>query len=242
MSAALGILLASLAGSPHCAAMCGPFVAFYATGASPAAPRRWMHLAYNGGRLVAYLALGIVAGALGAGIERAGALVGIARGAAIVAGVLMVAWGLDTLVAVLGWRRSVLHVPPALQRAVSRVLRAAGGMPATLRAGATGLATALLPCGWLYAFVAAAAGTASPAHGALVMLLFWGGTLPVMVGLGLGVQRLAGPLRARLPLVTATAVVAIGLLTITGRLRPIPIPVAGAEPALVAPDPHAGHR
>jgi hypothetical protein len=33
-------------------------------------------------------------------------------------------------------------------------------MPAGWRAGVTGLATAVLPCGWLYAFVAAAGATA----------------------------------------------------------------------------------
>jgi hypothetical protein len=52
------------------------------------------------------------------------------------------------------------------------------------------------------------------------MLVFWTGTVPVMATLGLGLQRLAGPLRRSLPLVTAAVVVAIGLLTIAGRMQP----------------------
>jgi sulfite exporter TauE/SafE len=227
VEAALGIFLASLAGSPHCAAMCGPFLAFAAASDErPGAGRRRIPLtAYHGGRLVAYLAVGVAAGALGAGVERLGALAGIGRGAAVVAGVLMVAWGLNTLLALRGWRLGSPHGPVFLQRALAGVVRRVGGLPAVTRAGLTGLATALLPCGWLYAFAAAAGGTASPLRAALVMALFWTGTLPVMVTLGTGLQRVAGPLRSRLPLVTASAVVVIGLLSITGRLRPPASPV-----------------
>jgi sulfite exporter TauE/SafE len=223
VEAALGIFLASLAGSPHCAAMCGPFLAFAATsGEQPGSARGRVPslIAYNGGRLGAYLVVGVAAGTLGAGVERLGALAGIARGAAIVAGALMVAWGLSTMFALRGWRPGTPHGPRWLQRALTSVVRRVGDMPRVSRAGLIGLATALLPCGWLYAFAAAAGGTASPWRGALVMALFWTGTLPVMVTLGAGLQRVAGPFRSRLPLVTASVVVVIGLLSITGRLRP----------------------
>ena len=230
MEAALGIFLASLAGSPHCAAMCGPFLAFAAASDEHRGGRgrAGTLTAYHGGRLVAYLVVGVAAGTLGAGVERLGALAGIGRGAAVVAGVLMVAWGLNTIMALRGWRLGSSHGPMFLQRALTRVIKRVGDLPAVARAGLTGLATALLPCGWLYAFAAAAGGTASPLRAALVMALFWTGTLPVMVTLGAGLQRVAGPLRSRIPLVTASAVVVIGLLSITGRLRP---PVSPASPS-----------
>jgi sulfite exporter TauE/SafE len=219
MEAVLGIFVASLVGSPHCAAMCGPFLAFAAAGSDARSPRWIATGSYHGGRLVSYVGLGIVAGSLGAGVERLGGLAGVSRAAAIVAGMLMVAWGADTILALRG-HRSRFHPPPALQRALGSVTRRVTGLPGTTRAFVTGAATALLPCGWLYAFVAAAGGTGSPARAALVMLFFWTGTLPVMAALGLGLQRLSGPLRKSLPLVTASVVVAIGLLTIAGRLRP----------------------
>lgn len=236
MDAAVGIFVASLLGSPHCAAMCGPFVAFAAAGASDPGPSRRLALgAYHGGRLAAYLLLGLAAGSLGAGVERLGLLAGVARGAALVAGMLMVAWGIDTLLALRGHRLGILHAPAVLQRWLGAIVRRLGGMAAPYRAGLMGLATALLPCGWLYAFVAAAGGTASPARAALVMALFWTGTLPVMVTVGAGLRRVAGPLRRRLPLVTASAVVVIGLLTIAGRLRPLAVP-------RVTQASHAAHR
>lgn len=220
MEAALGVFLASLAGSPHCAAMCGPFLAFAAADDElPAGRRRRSPLvSYHGGRLAAYLILGVIAGALGAGVEHMGQLAGIGRAAAIVSGALMVAWGLNAVLVYRG-ANSRLHAPAFLQRALSGVVGRVRDLPGRVRGGVIGLATALLPCGWLYAFVAAAGGTGSPAQAALVMALFWTGTLPLMATMGFGLQRLAGPARRHLPLVTASLVVAIGLFTIAGRLR-----------------------
>jgi sulfite exporter TauE/SafE len=219
MEAALGILLASLAGSAHCAAMCGPFVAFAAAGSASGTSRGRFIAAYNAGRLVAYASLGLAAGSLGAGVDRLGGLAGISRAAAVVAGSVMVLWGLDTILAMTGRRVARLHPPAALQRAVTRAIGSVQSLAPSGRAAVTGLATALLPCGWLYAFVAAAGGTGSPWYGALLMVVFWTGSLPVMVTVGYGLQRLAGPLRARLPIVTAATVVVIGLFTIAGRLQ-----------------------
>ena len=234
MDVALGIFVASLVGSPHCAAMCGPFLAFAAAGDPLPRSRLGPLLGYHGGRLAAYLILGVIAGSLGAGVERLGHLAGVGRAAAVVSGVLMIAWGLNAMLVSRG-ATNRLHAPLFLQRWLSGVVRRVNRAPGAARGGAIGLATALLPCGWLYAFVAAAGGTGSPARAALVMVLFWSGTLPVMATLGAGLQRLAGPARRHLPLVTASLVVAIGLFTIAGRLR-APLPV-NSDPSV-----HAGHR
>jgi sulfite exporter TauE/SafE len=51
------------------------------------------------------------------------------------------------------------------------------------------------------------------------MAAFWAGTLPVMAGLGFLAQRALGPLRRRLPVVTAAALIVIGLLTVAGRMN-----------------------
>ena len=116
-----GVLLASLLGSPHCAAMCGPFVAFYA-GSAPAS-RAGTHVAYSLGRFIAYVSLGVLAGTLGASVDRIGALAGVSRLAAVVAGTMMVAWGLATILA---WRGVRLPLPRGLTdqtlRAVTAVL------------------------------------------------------------------------------------------------------------------------
>ena len=235
------LFVAALIGSPHCAGMCGGFVAFYA---GQTGGRQWLaHAAYNGGRLISYAVLGVVAGLLGAGVERMGMAVGASRAAAILAGALMVLWGAATLAANLGARLPKLpDLGPGgpgarLAQVPAAALRALHAQPAPVRALVIGLLSTLLPCGFLYVFVAAAGATASPLWGALVMAVFWAGTVPVMAGLGLAAQSLLGPLRRRLPVVTAAALVVLGLLAMAGKLGvPTPLPAADCcKPR------HAGH-
>lgn len=227
------VLAASLLGSPHCAAMCGPFTCLYA-GQTPG-PRAWRaHAAYNLGRLGAYLLLGLLAGMAGGGVNRLGAAAGISRAAAVLAGALMVTWGGLTIAASRGAQIPGLSPPAGFRRAVGRAVSAFQDRPPTVRALSLGLLTTLLPCGWLYAFVAVAGGTASATGGMLVMAAFWLGTVPIMAGMGLLAQRALDPFRRRRPVVTATVLVVLGLLTMTGRLLP-------ALPDGPRTDLHAGH-
>lgn len=219
---ALGVLTASLLGSVHCAGMCGSFVCFYAAGTSGGGgPRATAssHAAYNAGRLLSYLALGLLAGFLGRGLDHVGSLMGLSRGAAVVSGALMIGWGLSTLLASRGVRLPRLEGLPIGSNPLGALLARVRGQSAAVRALVTGLLTTLLPCGWLYAFVFTAAGTGSVPAALGTMTIFWAGTLPVMIGVGVGAQRLTGAFRSRLPLVTATAVVVMGVLSIAGKMR-----------------------
>ncbi|GAB4370297.1 MAG: sulfite exporter TauE/SafE family protein [Acidobacteriota bacterium] len=225
----VAVLLAALVGSPHCAGMCGPFVAFYA-GSAATPGRRWRpapHVAYNGGRLLSYAALGALAGGLGAALDLAGArLAGVQRAAALVAGVLIIAWGTVALLAALGVRVGATPGSTALRGAIAAVLRRLVALPASARAAVVGIVSVLLPCGFLWAFVITAAGAGHPLGGALVMVAFWAGTLPVMAAVGSGIELLAGPLRRRLPVVTALALIVVGGFAVAGRL-----PMIGRDPA-----------
>jgi sulfite exporter TauE/SafE len=139
----------------------------------------------------------------------------------------MVGWGLSTLLASRGIRVPRLEGHPPWRNPLGGLLARAHGYRPVVRAATIGLLTTLLPCGWLYTFVFAAAGTGRVLPAMATMGLFWAGTLPVMIGVGYGAQRLTGAFRARLPQVTAIAVVVLGLLTISGRLQLQP-PTAGA--------------
>jgi sulfite exporter TauE/SafE len=184
------LFLAGLAGSAvHCSAMCGPFVLSQSAGALariPAAGLCERHrvasgllLPYHAGRLLTYAALG----AVGAG---AGALAGVAPWLGVVpsvllglAGVLFVDQAIRRLAP---GRYSGLAVPVAggLRRWISATTRRIGQSGA--RGGfLLGLVLGLLPCGFLYAAIAAASATASPWRGALCMLAFGLGTVPVLV-------------------------------------------------------------
>lgn len=249
MTLALGVLVASLLGSVHCAGMCGGFVCFYAGGGGGgggggARSDARGHIAYNLGRLVSYLTLGAIAGILGASVDRVGAIAGLSRVAAVLSGTLMVAWGVSTLLATRGVRLPGFGqpLPGGARNPLGAALARVRERSPVERAAVTGLLTTLLPCGWLYAFVAAAAGTGSVTGAVTTMVFFWAGTLPMMLSAGYGVQRLTGRFRARLPMVTATAVVVMGLLSISGKMRMAPQALARIEaPPAAAAVPAMSH-
>lgn len=213
------VFVASLMGSLHCAGMCGAFVAFAVgiDGKSEVRRRASLQAAYNVGRLLTYVTLGAIAGGLGNAFDAAGQLWGVSRVAVFVAGLSMVIFGTITILRLNGVRVPHVRPPKMMERAASSVLRVAVARPPMTRAFITGLTTTLLPCGWLYAFVITAAGTGHPLYGALTMAVFWLGTLPMLIAVGSGVQALAsrlGGLGKRVPVITTTAVILIGLLNV----------------------------
>jgi sulfite exporter TauE/SafE len=220
MTLLLAVLGASLLGSVHCAAMCGGFVCLYSGLRTGATPRREVapHVAYNAGRLVSYLLLGVIAGSLGRRIDQIGTIASVGRLAAIISGTLMAVWGTTTLLAASGVRVPQPGVPRAVQTTLGGALLRVRKQSPTVRGAATGLLTTLLPCGWLYVFVATAAGTGRVPDAVLVMLFFWFGTLPMMAAVGAGAQRAFGAFQRRLPLVSAAAAVVLGVLSMAGKI------------------------
>ena len=201
------VLVVSLLGSPHCAAMCG-----LVAGAAGPTPRA--ALAYHLARLGGYLMIGAVAGLVGAGADRLGAAAGLSATATRGAGLLLIVAGVAGLLRAAGvLRLGSVDTHRWLARFAGRVR----SLRPSARGAALGLLTALLPCGWLLAFVGAAAGTGSPLAGAGAMAVFWLGTVPALAGAALLVQRAAGPLRARLPMVGAVALICLGLVTLLRR-------------------------
>ncbi len=204
----LGILVASLIGSVHCIAMCGPLVGMHG-----GARTLRLALIHALGRLATYTTLGILAGLVGQAVDLAGRLAQVQRVASIVAAVVILGWGALSISVALGWRHEAHLQGVLFRRGLVQVRRR---RPAA-RAWLVGALTGLLPCGWLWAFVVSAAGTASPLAGAAVMAVFWLGTVPAMTG----VLTVGGPviawLRTRLPIVTAVVLIAVGLVTLASR-------------------------
>lgn len=202
MTLLLGVFVASLLGSVHCGAMCSAFACLANGGAQRGA---W----YHGGRLLAYITLGAIAGAFGAQLDRAGLIANVQRTAALVTSVALVVWGLVQLRSAMRARsfRGATQWGGVLSRIVART---SDWDPRT-RAATIGLTTALLPCGWLWAFIATAMGTGSQQRAALVMLVFWTGTVPMLVAVAAGAKRWGPIARVRWPLASASLVVMLGL-------------------------------
>jgi sulfite exporter TauE/SafE len=216
----LAIAGASLVGSAHCAAMCGGFVAAYAGNSGGSAPERALsHAAYNGGRLVTYAALGAVAGALGAALDLAGRAAGVAQIAAVATGIVLLVTGAAGFAPRPRLVKLRSRAPNRSGGLLSRVLLRARGQRAPIRALLLGLFTTLLPCGWLYAFVAYSAAAGGAGAGALSMAAFWLGSLPVMLGVGVSLQSLSARLLQRLPRFRSALLLLAGVLTLVFRFQ-----------------------
>ncbi len=74
-----------------------------------------------------------------------------------------------------------------------------------------------MPCGWLYVFVFAAAGTGSPFWGAMVLMTFWLGSLPALGGLMLGALSFVPRFSARMSTVMAAVMILLGIYTMLWR-------------------------
>ena len=218
----LAVFVASLLGSLHCAGMCGPFVAFatlHVKGANVRAQSGGFGLqfAYHTGRLLAYSTLGVLAGVLGVALNLGGSLVGIGRLAGLSAGALLVLVGASRILNLLGLRLPAVPASLILSRAIALGQAAASRYTPPGRAFAIGLFTAVLPCGWLYAFVAVAAGTGNAGWGLATMIVFWAGTVPVLAGIGAGLGQFLLRAGRSFQLAIAVVVIGLGLTSIAGR-------------------------
>lgn len=150
--------LAGLAGAGHCWAMCGGLVSGLFVLAGSGRPV-YMHLAYHGGRVLAYTLLGAFAAGIGQAIVLTGG-VGRAQGVLyIIAGCAVVLAGLR----VAGW----LSWP------------AWPGKP-RLAWPLAGFLNGLMPCALVFSMALKAATAASVLQGASWLFAFGLGTVPAM--------------------------------------------------------------
>ncbi len=216
------VFIASLLGSLHCVGMCGP-LAILASSTSTGTHKNHRRfnlapiVAYHGSRVVAYAIAGAIVGLLGAGIQHTGSWFGFQRLAARLAGGSMMVIGLLAIVRLTGGGSHAAMLPAWLQSRLARGHAWARQQPPVPRAAAIGLLTAILPCGWLYAFLIVAAGTARPVDGALVMAFFAAGSIPALAGLAMSMTMLIGRYRSIIPWCSAVLVTIVGAATLITR-------------------------
>lgn len=193
-----------LAGSLHCAGMCGPLaLALPVTGASV-----FTHflgrVIYNCGRLFTYAGLGAVFGMAGQTL----ALAGFQRWLSISVGVAL-------LMGLLFSRRLALATP--VQRLVTRLktlMSAFLNRRSLLALGVLGALTGLLPCGLVYVACAGAATTHGWWQGGVYMIVFGLGTFPMMLAISLSGKLLTPAVRIRLRHAVPVSVCLLSLLLI----------------------------
>lgn len=168
----LGILATGFLGSAHCAGMCGPLILASTTSLTE-------RILYNLGRLNGYLALGAVMGQLGQFIFQ-NTYKNLQILGAIVIGSLLVLYGIQNLLNRSFFKKSSSILSTFLIRILTRIHRLPISI-STLKTYLFGLASAFLPCGFLYSVALGAVLTENSLHGAVILLFFWVGTLPVMI-------------------------------------------------------------
>jgi len=237
--------------------MCGP-LALWASGAGEGHARLAVNSSlYHFGRMLTYALVGLMAGLAGQVTDIGGEVLGVQLAAARIVGVSMVVMGVlqvmkwwalrqdsqqpgSRRLGLVGWLLPKPNngVVPR-QSLVSKWLVSLRPMVFSLRpptrAWVTGLLTALLPCGWLYLFALFAAGTGSWLTGSVVMIAFWLGSVPALVGVVLSTKLLAGRLRQSVPVAVSLMMIVAGGFTMAGRgfanlhsLSEIPVPAQRA--------------
>lgn len=198
-TASLGAaLLAGIAASGHCVAMCGGIAGALAMRSreSGTAARITNAVVYNLSRIASYCVAGALAGFLGGALLRSVNVSALSVAVRVLSGLIMLAaagkllfgWRLLDPIEAAGsglWRRVA---PWAGRQGATGGLRGAIGL---------GLAWGWLPCGMTYSMLLLAATSGGAITGAGVMLAFGAGTLPSMLTTSVAFDRAARVLAAR---------------------------------------------
>lgn len=205
------LFVIGLVTSVHCIAMCGGInLSQCIPQPDVNSPNKFAALRpsflYNLGRVISYTAVGAIVGALGSVVSFSGAFKGIVQ---LLAGVFMVIMGLNML-GIFPWLRKLTpRMPRAFARGINKQ-KAGSNSPLYV-----GLLNGLMPCGPLQAMQLYALSTASPIKGALSMLLFSLGTVPLMFGLGALSSVLSKKFTHKVMAVGAVLVVVLGMSMFT---------------------------
>ncbi len=184
----------------HCTGMCGPFVmsqtAARLSSQKIAQLTEWSRmrgaalLPYHLGRMTTYCFLGVLAAAMTAYFRRAPWFHYVAAALLVVAGLIFLAQAVHFLRIALPRFLPVISVP--VPGAVKTLLQKLLIAPQGWRGYALGVMLGFLPCGLVYAALAAVAAHADPLLAIPAMIGFSLGTIPVLILAGFGGQFLMG--------------------------------------------------
>ena len=213
-----------LLGSFHCVGMCGPIAFMLPVDRSNSVKKISQISIYHIGRLLSYSIIGLVFGLVGKGLY----IFGLQQQLSIVIGAIMI---LVVLIPYQTFNRYNFSKP--LFKIISKV-KASLGKELQKKTPDTfltiGFLNGFLPCGLVYMAVFASMATASATEGALYMILFGAGTIPLMTTAIYFSQFLKGSIRQRIQKVIPVFVVLIGVLFILRGLG-LGIPYISPAPA-----------
>lgn len=211
-----GILfVVGLITSIHCVAMCGGINLSQCVSYKQAEKNDGKlsklkpSLMYNLGRVISYTIIGGLVGALGSAVSFSSTTKGIIG---ILAGLFMVIMGLNML-NIFPWLRKI---SPRMPKVLAKKINAGKKQRGPL---IVGLLNGLMPCGPLQSMQLYALGTGSFLAGALSMLVFSIGTVPLMFGFGALGSLLNGKFTHKMMKVSAALVLILGIIMVNRGLN-----------------------
>jgi len=201
------LFLIGLLTSIHCVAMCGGINLSQCVSKQPI--QKWglsslrPSILYNLGRVISYTVVGGIVGGIGSVVSFSGMAKGIV---AIIAGIFMVIMGLNMLNIFPWLHKFNIRMPKIFARKINDEKNRVSNSPLYV-----GLFNGLMPCGPLQAMQLYALSTGSPLKGALSMLLFSLGTVPLMFGLGTLSSFLSKKFTSRMLQVSSILVIFLGV-------------------------------
>ena len=177
--------ITGLLGSFHCVGMCGPIALALPTIGTSIQEKVVSRLIYNAGRIVTYSIFGLLFGTFGLGLK----IAGLQQSISIGAGVLIIITVLfSTQIS------SKFSINFFSGSAIGKLFQ----RKTYSSLFGVGLLNGLLPCGFVYIALIASVAVQDALQGALFMLFFGLGTLPMMFSVSIIGQFLSIKIRSRI--------------------------------------------
>lgn len=196
--------LTGFVGSFHCMGMCGPIALALPNVGNSFARKATGRFVYNLGRIFTYALLGVLLGTFGLGLK----LAGLQQSISIAAGVLIIIMVVFTSGAIERKIGSPFKLLKGETIAKLFKMKSLGGL------FLIGVLNGLLPCGFVYIALIGSVATQDAFQGALFMVFFGLGTLPMMFGVSMAGQFISAQIRARITKVVPYLAVIIGCIFI----------------------------
>ncbi|MCK0190063.1 sulfite exporter TauE/SafE family protein [Arenibacter sp. F20364] len=225
----ISAVLLGLMGSFHCVGMCGPIAFMLPVDRHKPAKKLLQVFLYHMGRLTSYSLIGLIFGFLGKGLY----VFGLQQRLSIIIGILMI------IVILIPYKTfSKYNFSKPIYSFLSKIKSQLGKelqrkSPDTFLT--IGFLNGLLPCGLVYMALFGSIATANPWLGALFMLLFGLGTIPLMTTAVYFGSMLKGSMKKSVQRLIPVFVVIVGLLFIL-RGMGLGIPYISPEPVLEVVD------
>jgi len=164
---------------------------------------------YHFGRLLSYLSLGALAGYTGETLLSSRYQV-VSVASAVLISIFLVVSGYKLIrqeALDLSFSKKLtplLFIPAKWARAQNQAIKSL----------TVGMVNGFLPCGWLYIFVLGSVATKSPLYGAMLLAIFWLGTVPALSFFAVFYKKFFSRFPSRLNQIAGVILVMVGLVNV----------------------------